>query len=150
MIDELLVRLCALFGLAAPEADASGAYALALPDGLTLRLRETRTGIDLSGLVRSLPPQSGDAGEAEALCRELLILSLGRARQECAVSFPRLTVRNEAILLEDSIPADSSPLEGEKATEHFLNLLEKWTRLAVQKGNRRHFPPSSLQGIVLP
>jgi hypothetical protein len=158
MIDELLSKLCALFGLATPEADASGAYVLALPDGLALRLRETRAGIDLSGVVRSLPLLPGEAGEAETLCRELLILSLGRARKECAVSFPRLTVKNEKILLEDSISADNSPLEGEKTTERFLNLLEKWTQLAVQKGTRRHFPPSSLearrgtalQGIILP
>ncbi|MDR2801523.1 MAG: hypothetical protein LBB52_09735 [Desulfovibrio sp.] len=157
-LDELLVRLCALSGLAAPEADASGAYVLALPDGLTLRLRETRAGMELSGVVRPLPPLSGGADEADALCRELLALSLGRARKECAVSFPRLAVRNGEILLEDGLPADSSLLEGEKAVERFLNLLEKWTQLAAPKGTRRHYPPGSLEarrlaaprGIILP
>jgi hypothetical protein len=147
LIKVLLGALCATLGLVRPAADESGVYALDLPDGLRLRLSETRAGITLSGIVRALP---GDAGEAEALCRELLKLSLGRAKRECADSLPRLGLRAGNIVLEDMIEPESTMREQEKQTERFLNLLEKWTSLAAAGETRRPYPQAMRPGVLMP
>jgi hypothetical protein len=155
MLDAVLPVLCAYLGLETPLPDAGGSYHLALPDGLNLSLAETREGLRLSGIIRelaseSLSGNSVEAGAAEALCRELLILSLGRARDECAASFPRLALKGGTLVLEDDIAPERDIQDSLHRVERFLNLLEKWTGLAAGKERWRSSQIQAARGIITP
>jgi hypothetical protein len=155
MLDAALPVLCADLGLDTPLPDARGSYYLALPDGLNLTLAETREGLRLSGIIRELTPENSpgnlvEAGTAEALCRELLILSLGRARGECAASFPRLALKGGTLVLEDDIAPELDIQDSLHSVERFLNLLEKWTGLAAEKERWRSSQTQATRGIITP
>jgi hypothetical protein len=151
LLESLPVRVCSALNLAPPEKDADGGYALRTPDGLAVRFCQTREGVGLRGEVRILPSEKGgDAGETETLCRRLLTLSLGRARQECAASLPRLVIRGNALLLEDEIASDTRENEAEWSVERFLNLLEKWMELTTGSERRHGYRTLPSRKIILP
>jgi hypothetical protein len=150
MLDAVISLLCADLGLDSPLPDAGGLYRLSLPDGLNLTLAETREGLRLSGIIRELGlGNAAEAAAAETLCRELLILSLGRAKAECAASFPRLALKGGTLVLEDDLGLDLDAREALRSVERFLNLLEKWTQLAAGK-EIRSSPPAVMREMIRP
>jgi hypothetical protein len=155
MLDALINCLCTELDLdTVLRPEAGGQYRLSLPDGLNLTLAQMGDGLRLSGIIRELSSANLDgnappANATEDLCRELLILSLGRARGECADSFPRLALKGGTLVLEDDLESGLEVREAMRSVERFLNLLEKWTGLAGGKEMRPSSPTFS-RSIIWP
>jgi hypothetical protein len=148
VIAELVNGLCARLSLPAPAPDNLGGWRLAFPDGYAVHIQGARDHLALSGEVCALPE---DAQARDALCRELLALSLGRASRECKTSLPRLTIEGGAISLRQICPAPGSPDDLEAAVEHFLNLLEKWSALAHKEERQRMVRSGgAAMGVIIP
>ena len=147
MLAELIRVLCSRLSLPLPDSDAGG-YTLAFPDGYAVRIQGTRDQLLLSGKVCSLPEEPG---ARDALCRELLALSLGRAARECKATLPRLALHGGDVTLQERHPAGLSPDAFEAAVETFLNLLEKWTTLAAKERQHQAFASGgAAAGIIMP
>lgn len=148
MPSKLVPALCARLELPVPAPDETGGYALTLPDGFTVMIHGDRDAVRLSGRVQDLPA-SGD--DADALCRELLTLSLGRTDKECRGGLPHLAVEGNRVVLRQRLPASPAAEIFETSVENFVNLLEKWRSLAGKEQGRRILRTGGgMQGIILP
>jgi hypothetical protein len=129
----LTAALCERLGLPVPTPDPGGGCDLVLPDGYSVRITGSREEISLAGVIRELPEKTS---EKEALCRELLLLSLGRARRECGPFLPRLSVEGASVLLRQTCPRDGNLDDFEARVERFVNLMETWRTLAGREKER--------------
>ncbi len=124
---QYLQALGARPGMAIPAPDEHGFYRLRFAGGLVVALRQVRDKVQLQGKVCHLPE---DENAAEALCRKLLQLALGRTLQECGKQLPHLEVSGNQVLLVLESPVFAHDEECMQCLEEFLNLLEKWSDLA--------------------
>ena len=148
MLNDLIKGLCARLSLPLPAPDDLGAYLLAFADGYAVRIRGTRDHLDLSGEICALPD---DTQTRDALCKELLALSLGRATRECKTSLPRLTIEGNKLTLQQRQHALPSQDAFESAVEQFLNLIEKWSTLAQKEQRQRMFRSGgATTGFIIP
>lgn len=147
MPEKHLRALCAHLSLPLPEIEANGLYTLRLGDGSALGLRGSRKDLHFEGRVCALP---AEVNNAEDLCRELLLLSLGRAGQECARFMPHLALRDGELFLQMRIQRDTGDGDFADAVEYFANLLEKWSELATGQQRRRAPHNAMMPGFLAP
>ncbi len=148
MLADLIAGLASRLSLPVPTPDALGGYTITFADGYSLLARETRGGITLTGAVCAVPEE---AEAKNALCRELLTLSLGRAGRECKRSLPRLALHGSNIVLLQRSPAGPTQDAFDAAVEEFLNLLEKWTGLAKKERQQQAFRSGgTVMGFIVP
>lgn len=147
MPEQHLRDLCARLQLPMPLANEKGAYDLRFADGFVLSARGTRQALQLRGRVCALP-QSAD--EANRLCCDLLRLSLGRTGQECDAGLPHLALEDGEICLQMRLERDLPPGDFAGAVEFFMNLLEKWSQLAVREQRQTVSAAGLMQGFLRP
>jgi hypothetical protein len=148
MTEAMLAELCSRMGWPVPPPDPLGGYALSLPDGFTPVITFARSGVIFAGEILELPTAEQDR---DALCRELLHVSLGRTAQECERYLPRLTVEGNRILLRQICGPFLLVDDLETALEKFVNLMEKWRSLASkEKGLQSFRSGERIQGIIIP
>ncbi|MDR2892610.1 MAG: hypothetical protein LBV80_05950 [Deltaproteobacteria bacterium] len=149
MTETMLAELCRrMGGRSVPSPDSFGGYALPLSDGFTPVITPGRDGVGFAGEILELPTAEQDR---EALCRELLTLSLGRTGQECEGYLPHITAEGNKLILRQMCGAFLAVDDLEAALERFVNLMEKWRSLALREKGRQSFRSGgSLQGIIIP
>lgn len=147
MPEQHLRDLCARLQLPMPLANEKGVYEVRFADGFVLCVRGTRHVLHLRGRVCALPQ---GADEADRLCCDLLHLSLGRTGQECGGALPHLALDGGEIALQMSLGRDMPPDDFAAAVEFFMNLLEKWSQLAVREQRQPVSAAGLMQGFLRP